>query len=104
MSQVYIVYKGEFELSRQLKKIDKSEDLYDILGNSIVKPNKNVLARKLYEIADIPGVQRLAIFGRGSLLGEEDLLKSDSYSCVLTCISDKGTLLKISEELFELIK
>lgn len=96
------MFKGEFELSRKLKKSEKSVALQSILGDE--KPKNNVLANKLSEIRDIPRVQKLAIFGPGSILGEEDLLNREVYSCSLTCASTKGTLLKVSAEMFELLK
>jgi CRP-like cAMP-binding protein len=58
----------------------------------------------LSEIRDIPRIQKLAIFGEGSILGEEDFLKRESYSCTLACHSPKGTLYKIPVEMFELLR
>ena len=96
------MYKGEFELTRKLKKPENLQTFHSILGSEL--PKRNVLAHKLSEIRDIPRIQKLAIFGEGSILGEEDLLKRESYSCTLTCHSPKGTLYKISSEMFELLR
>ena len=62
------------------------------MGDSVTKSKKNVPAAKLIEIVDIPRTQKIAIFGRGSLLGEEDLLKRREYSCSVKCVSGKGIL------------
>lgn len=78
--------------------------LQSILGDSVTKPKTNVLAYKLSEIRDIPRTQKLAIFGAGSLVGEEDILKREKYSCTLTCVSTLGTLYRVSAELFELLR
>jgi hypothetical protein len=48
----------------------------------------------LVELKDFPYNLKLAIFGRGSLLCEEDIINNrDKYSCTLKCVSAKGSLL-----------
>ena len=64
-------------------------------------PERNILEKKLSEIVDVPSTQKMAIFGRGSLLGEEDFVNDKLHSCTLICYSTKGSLLQITSEYFE---
>ena len=64
-----------------------------IKGEKEKDKKQNILAQKLHEISDIPFVQNLAIFGKGTILGEEDLFhKRSKHPCTLSCVSMKGTL------------
>ena len=65
---------------------------------------RNILAKRLPEIKDLPYHQKLSIFGRGSLLGEEDVFSRTHFSCTLKCYSQKGTLYELSKEYFQLLK
>lgn len=52
INHVYIVWKGDFELARKLKK---SEPTSGAIQNMLdIKPRVNILASKLTEIVDIP--------------------------------------------------
>ena len=68
------------------------------------KQKRNILAKRLPEIKDLPYNQKLSIFGRGSLLGEEDVFSRTHFSCTLKCYSQKGTLYELSKEYFQLLK
>lgn len=50
-------------------------------------PRTNVFSTKLREIKDIPREHRLVIFGKGAMVGDDDVISRDVYSCDLTCIS-----------------
>jgi len=94
----FIVVKGEFELQKSLKKSEGAGELAVIKllesGSENIGGNQNVLARKLVELKDFPYAHKLAIYGPGSLLCEEDLVNNrETYSCTLRCISPKGSLL-----------
>ena len=81
--RVYIVKKGEFQLERKMHRDlkDTASQVVELLGK---KPsNQNILARKLPEIKDVPYSMKLMIFGVGSIIGEEDALNRDFYSCTL---------------------
>ena len=65
---------------------------------------RNILAKRLPEIKDLPYTQKLSIFGKGSLLGEEDVFSRSHFSCTLKCYSQKGTLYELSKEYFQLLK
>ena len=60
--------------------------------------SKNVLAKWLPEIKDLPYNHRLSIFGRGSLIGEEDVFTRSRFSCSLTCYSSKGKIYELAKE------
>lgn len=64
----------------------------------------NILASKLTEIVDVPSKQNLAIFGPGTIIGEEDFVSRQYHSCTLKCHSMTGKLFKVTPELFELLK
>lgn len=70
----------------------------------MLKTTKSDLAKKLPEIKDIPNVLKLVIYGSGSLIGEEDILYWENYSCSLKCISQKGCLYAINKQNFVTLK
>jgi CRP-like cAMP-binding protein len=114
---VYIVFKGEFELSRRLPTKDDLTNNY-LLPRRIqlsraskfgkerewLLPRENVLACRMDEVQDLPREQKLAILGEGALAGEEDVISRPVYSCDLTCKSSKGILFQISRENFGFLK
>jgi hypothetical protein len=61
---------------------------------------KNILASRLPEITDIPKNLRICIYGKGSLVGEEDVLQRTHHSFSLTCYSTNGTIFELSKESF----
>ena len=65
---------------------------------------RNILAKRLPEICDVPHRHKLSIFGRASMLGEEDVATRPNYSCSLKCYSFKGTLYELKKEYFNLLK
>ena len=65
---------------------------------------KNILAKRLPEIKDLPYSLKLSIFGPGSLMGEEDLFARSFYSCSLKCVSKKGTVYELPKEQFHMLK
>ena len=105
-THIFIVYKGEFEMAKRLPKSDKVLDNANL--NHISKQNRiryqNILAQRLPEIKDIPFEMKLSIFGRGSLIGEEDIFSRQMYSTTLKCYSSKGTLFRLPKEQFQLLK
>ena len=110
---IYIVCKGEFELAKRLPRQDRAFDGQSLnnLGsttgtegsksqhNDLIM-RKNILARRLPEIKDLPYHLKLSIFGRGSLMGEEDVFARSRYSCTLKCYSQKGTVYQLPKEQF----
>ncbi|CDW78470.1 UNKNOWN [Stylonychia lemnae] len=102
--KVFIVKKGEFELQRKMKKdlTDAATDIVELMGKKILK--SNILARKLPEIKDVPSNMRLTIFGIGCILGEEDILNRQTYSCSLKCHSLNGTLFVLKKQEFLLLR
>ena len=91
---VYIVYKGEFELAKKLPKPDRLSDGQNLntLGGGSSQHNsktmrRNILAKRLPEIKDLPYSMKLTIYGRGSLMGEEDVFSRSRFSCTLKCYS-----------------
>lgn len=95
--KVFIVRKGEFELERKMVKsyTDTTSQVLELLGRK--QKEKCVLAQKLPEIKDIPGKLKLSIFGVGSIVGEEDVINRENYSCSLKCISLTGKLFVINK-------
>lgn len=65
---------------------------------------RNILARRLPEIKDLPYNLKLSIFGRGSLMGEEDVFSRTKFSCTLKCYSMKGTVYELTKEQFQMLK
>ena len=65
---------------------------------------RNILARRLPEIKDLPYNLKLSIFGRGSLMGEEDVFSRSKFSCTLKCHSMKGTVYELTKEQFQMLK
>ena len=87
---IYIVQKGEFELSRKLYKgsiIFEGEDLHSNKMTHSRQVRRNILAKRLPEICDVPNSHKLSIFGRASMLGEEDVATRANYQCTLKCYS-----------------
>ena len=103
-TSVYIVYKGEFELAKRLPRLDRSFDGANPSLHSGKTMRRNVLAKRLPEIKDLPYNMKLSIFGRGSLMGEEDVFARSKFSCTLKCYSSKGTVFELSKEQFSLLK
>ena len=52
----------------------------------------------------MPNIQKLSIFGRGSLIGEDDVFFRTHFSCSLKCYSQKGTVYQLGKEYFQLLK
>ena len=65
---------------------------------------RNILQQRLPEIRDLPAMQKLSIFGRGSLIGEDDVFFRENFSCSLKCYSQKGTVYELGKEYFQLLK
>lgn len=103
---MFIVRKGEFELTKKLPRGEASFDgavhMIDMLGQRV--EIRNVLAKRLPEIKDLPYNLKLTIFGSGSLLGEEDIFSRDKYSCTAKCYSQKGSLYELKKEHFQMLK
>ena len=60
------------------------------------KQEKNLLARKLTELKDFPLTYKLTTYGKGSFLGEEDVIRDrQQYSCSVKCVSEKGKLYQL---------
>lgn len=64
----------------------------------------NVLAKRLPEIKDLPYNLKLSIFGKGSLVGEEDVIFRTKFSCTLKCYSSKGVVFKLPKEQLQMLK
>lgn len=63
------------------------------------------MQRKLSEMQDLPRDQKVVVYGKGSLVGEEDLLGlEDQESFVrsgsLVCVSERGKLLRMTRDQF----
>ena len=113
---IYIVYKGEFELAKKLPRADRAFDganLNTLSGSTGAggpsqhneqMQKRNILARRLPEIKDLPYSLKLSIFGRGSLMGEEDVFSRSRFSCTLKCHSMKGTVYELTKEQFQMLK
>lgn len=52
----------------------------------------------------MPYSLKLTIFGKGSLMGEEDVFSRSKFSCTLKCYSSKGTVFELPKEQFQLLK
>ena len=61
---------------------------------------KNILAKRLPEIKDLPYQYRLSYLLRGSLIGDDDAVTRDNYSVTCKCNSSTGTLYELSKEEF----
>jgi CRP-like cAMP-binding protein len=48
-------------------------------------------------------VQHLGLFNRGVLIGEDDTINRDHYTCSLRCYSTKGTLYQIPREILKIL-
>ena len=68
------------------------------------RPVTNILAKKMPEIKDAPRNYKLTLFGTGSLIGEEDVLNRDNYTCSLKCYSLKGTVYQIKKADFMMLR
>ena len=108
---VFIVYKGEFELAKRLPKLDRyyegGKNTMSSNGNSqhsVRTMRRNILAARLPEIKDLPYALKLSIYGKGSLMGEEDVFSRSKYSCTLKCYSSKGKIYELSKEQFQMLK
>ena len=62
------------------------------------------MQEKLPEIKDFPHDFKLTVFGRGSILGEEDVFSRDNYTCTLKCVSWKGTLYELTKDRFKVLQ
>ena len=88
--KIFIVFKGEFELAKKLPRGDTVFEGATLQHTAMVnqrKQKRNILAKRLPEIKDLPYSLKLSIFGRGSLLGEEDVFSRSHFSCTLKCYS-----------------
>jgi len=74
------------------------------INNGEVKFQKNILARRLPEIKDIPQRQRLSFLGKGSLIGDEDVYLRENYSCTCICNTAEGHLYELSKDEFIKLK
>ena len=72
--------------------------------HSIRMQKRNILAKRLPEIKDLPYYLKLSIFGRGSLMGEEDVFSRSKFSCTLKCYSSKGVVYELPKEHFHSLK
>ena len=61
---------------------------------------KNILAKRLPEIKDLPYQHKLSYLMRGSLIGDDDVVTRDNYSATCKCYSSSGTLYELSKEEF----
>ena len=109
--------KGEFELAKKLPRVDRPFDgaSLNTLGGGGGAGNgpsvhtqrmqkRNILARRLPEIKDLPYNLKLSILGRGSLVGEEDVFSRSKFSCTLKCHSSKGKVFELPKEHFFVLK
>ena len=48
--------------------------------------------------------QKITIYQKGSVIGFEDCIVRDTYSCQLVCTSVKGSLFELSREHFDMLK
>lgn len=46
----------------------------------------------------------MAIFGVGSILGEEDLIRGQAHSSTLTCVSPVGGLYRMPAQMFDILR
>ena len=85
---------------KKLQKIDNVNSNRNRLNSAIGMEKKrtgNILTEKLPHMEDFPTEQKVSLFERGAMLGEEDLTKSDQiHSTTVTCHSKTGKLLKLS--------
>ena len=91
----YVVVKGHFQLERVLPQ---KSGLKSQQADSMMQRNqltKNILQYRLPELSDFPQNHKLRIYGTGSMVGEEDVIKQRPYSATLKCISEKGTIIEI---------
>ena len=75
-NKVYIVWKGEFEIEQKLQKRNDTKNIKTQRVMGLEQPQKNILAKKLPELEDLPVSHKLKIMGQGCLLGEDDLLST----------------------------
>jgi CRP-like cAMP-binding protein len=63
---------------------------------------KNVLLARFQEFNQslLPSTQKIAILGPGQITAEDDFSQGSKYTCSLQCVSEKGTLYKISKDNF----
>lgn len=103
---IYIVWSGEFELSKKLPKgeaVISEQNLGNPLNsgsNQLRFMKRNILARRLPEIKDLPYKYRMSYLARGSLIGDDDVVARDNYSATCKCHSTTGTLYELSKEEF----
>lgn len=102
--RVFLVIKGEYELSRKLHSgvSEGTAGVIERFGGRKVPPpgyrqqkdHKNILTSKFSEVTDVslPECLPLTVFGPGTLVGEEDVVFRDYYSCTLRCLSQKGMI------------
>lgn len=74
---IYIIKKGEIEITRKLEK-DLTPKINIIVQNFGIKTfKKNILSKKLgSEVGNIPTTQNFALVGKGSMIGEEDVIST----------------------------
>ena len=102
--RVFLVTKGEYELSRKLhREIDRdTREVFDKYGGRKVPPTgyklhqdpKKILSSKFTELTNVslPEFLPLTVFGPGTLVGEEYVVFRDYYSCTLKCLSQNGRI------------
>ena len=61
---------------------------------------RNILAKRLPEIKDLPYKYKLSYMLRGSLMGDDDVVTRENYSATCKCHSSSGTLYELSKEEF----
>ncbi len=59
----------------------------------------NLFTRKLTEMKDVPLKHKIGIYSSGSLIAEDDYIRGrETYSCTLTCKSEKGKVYLVNFE------
>ena len=77
-NKIYIIKRGEIEMIRKLPKdsSNKFNSIVSAFGQKTTK--KNIINQKIGdEIEDIPTKQNFMIVGKGSMIGEEDLISEN---------------------------
>ncbi len=98
--KIYIVKKGELKIVKAMPRdlSYQTSEVVELFGYKPVK--QNIFNQKLTEIRDVPMNLNFMYVGRGSLVGEEDVISKEKYSCTVSCNSLKATIYAISKENF----
>lgn len=109
LNMIYIVKKGEFELSKPLVKNHSNlvKKMNELMGGKTETNSVGDFIPEMTKVApkDLPASFRVTTVSSGSILGEDDLLtESSCYNSTIKCITQRAKIYYIPKEFFKDLK